>query len=223
MGIVPEDREKVKVGQRFERLVVLGRSFTTERKKCRRITVCRCDCGKIVAVSEANLLNCHSRSCGCLHREKFTKHGSYQNGKRVRLYRIWQTMHNRCRNKSQVAFDRYGGRGISVCSEWGEYTVFRDWALENGYRNDLTIDRIDNDGSYCPQNCRWVTMREQSQNTIRNRLMTAFGETKCLSEWHRDPRNGMSKRGLCERLKKGMSLQAAMTTPSRITQKSRVG
>jgi len=222
MGIVTEARSKVKIGQRFERLVVLGRTFTTEHKKCRRYVVCQCECSMVLVVQEQNLVRGHTRSCGCLHRDVFTRHGSYGNGHRTRLYTIWQGMNSRCRSVRQGYYNRYGGRGIRVCDLWSEFEPFRDWSLEHGYANHLTIDRIDNDGDYCPENCRWATHGQQNRNKSSNRLLSAFGETKCLAEWISDSRNCVSRKGLQMRLKNGMCLEQALTTPSR-NKKSRVG
>lgn len=110
------------------------------------------------------------------------KHG----GKNTRLYSIWKTMRNRCRNPNNYKYHRYGGRGISVCEEWDDFETFREWALLNGYSDDLTIDRIDNDGDYTPSNCRWATPVMQSNNrSLRSDsvLIEWNGITHTLTEW----------------------------------------
>ena len=102
----------------------------------------------------------------------------------TRLYRIWSKMKARCYNKKHNAFDRYGGSGIIVCKDWkNDFQSFKKWAIENGYSDELTIDRIDNNGNYEPNNCRWTTKKEQANNTCRNRLITYKGKTQTLAQW----------------------------------------
>ncbi len=130
----------------------------------------RCSCGAEKVIQLASVLTGRSRSCGCLARDTagprlaaaLTKHGEAI-GRKSRLYRIWKGMRERCRYRHHVSYHRYGGRGITVTSEWDSYTVFREWALANGYADGLTIDRIDNDGNYEPANCRWITKSENAR------------------------------------------------------------
>ncbi len=108
------------------------------------------------------------------------KHG----GKHTRLYSIWCGMKSRCYNKNDSHYPRWGGRGISICSEWlSDFSNFKHWAENNGYKTGLTIDRIDNNGNYCPENCRWVTVKEQNNNQRTNRLITYNGKTQNLKQW----------------------------------------
>ena len=123
---------------------------------------CRCSCGTIRSVSGVALRNGKSASCGCQYNHGLMK-------KEPRLYRIWKNMRYRCQKPKNDAFSAYGGRGISVCNEWERFPAFCEWARANGYRDDLTIDRIDVDGNYEPSNCQWITKSENSKKAIEDR------------------------------------------------------
>lgn len=163
------------IGQRFGRLFVIDGPI---RKEGRQPLYwrCQCDCGGTVVVRGKNLVAGKTRSCGCLKAElarermkqllvvRPPKAESAPSTQKVRLYRIWEGMRQRCNNPNNDRFEYYGGRGIKICKEWDSYEAFEDWAYSHGYREHLSIDRIDNDGDYCPQNCRWATATEQIQN-----------------------------------------------------------
>lgn len=100
----------------------------------------------------------------------------------TRLFKIWTSMHERCERIGHVHFKSYGGRGINVCNEWYDFAAFAEWALSNGYADRLTIDRIDNDGGYAPDNCRWITMKEQQNNKRSNHFVTANGERMTIAQ-----------------------------------------
>ena len=164
-------------GQRFGRLVVLERAedhVTKSGKKVKQWN-CLCDCGNEKIVRHGELRNGHTKSCGCLHKEMAgainRTHGL--SAKHDRLYPLWKSIKYRCYNKNSKSYKDYGGRGIKMCDEWlNNPKAFCDWAINNGYKEDktdkgvnvLTIDRIDVNGDYCPENCRFVTNEVQARN-----------------------------------------------------------
>ena len=144
---------------------------------------CLCDCGKVTISRPRDLIVGKQKSCGCQKAfdigERRRDHGE----NKTRLHKIWVAMRMRCHD---VTSKNYGGRGITVCEEWETYTAFRDWALSHGYSDDLTIERIDVNGNYCPENCKWITMREQASNRRNNLRVEINGEVKTLAEWCRN-------------------------------------
>lgn len=192
-------------GQRFGRWLVLKRAENT--KGTRAVWLCRCDCGNTNIVTGKDLRNGKSKSCGCLR----TKHG----GDKTKLYYVWHDMKSRCFNKNSIPFKDYGGRGITVCDEWRDsFESFRDWSMANGYVEGLTIDRIDNDGPYSPENCRWVTQKLQCNNRRGNHIIEFKGESHTISEW--SDMKGIPPATLRRRLSShNWSVEKALETPVR--------
>lgn len=172
-------------GKRFGRLVVVGIHHLGRNNM--KYWLCQCDCGKTTVVRTNSLLTGNTKSCGCFRNECISRthstHGLCKKNKR--LYRCWDAMLSRCNNPKNKNYKNYGGRGITVYKEWYNPVIFYDWAMENGYRDDLTIDRIDNNKGYYPENCRWVTRLEQQHNLRSNIYVTLNGEKRCLAEWGR--------------------------------------
>lgn len=182
-------KEKDISGQRFGRLVAIKKDHCIWDKETRRSEnywLFKCDCGKEKVINKYSVLSGKTSSCGCLNIEKTKdrnlKHGLFKTEKR--LYRCWQDMKNRCYNKKRKKYKNYGERGIIVCDEWkNNFEAFFKWSKENNYSDDLTLDRIDVNGNYEPQNCRWATPKEQANNTRKNHKITLNGITKNLCEW----------------------------------------
>lgn len=173
---------------------------------------CICDCGNMVIVRGSNLKKGNTTSCGCKAKERLRNINLSHDLSGTKLYSVWKGMKTRCNNSNTMYYQRYGGRGIKVCDEWDDdFKVFYDWANSNGFLEELTLDRIDNNGNYCPENCRWVDMKEQSNNTRKNRCVTYQGETKNLAQWCEYL--GISGNMVRSRLHRGWSEEKALSTP----------
>lgn len=175
------------VGMKFGRLTVMDRE-SPKSKKAKGLWVCKCECGNVIKVNTSDLKSGNTTSCGCKRKETLrqlrTKHGESN----TRLYNVWSDMKKRCYNTKNVDYKNYGGRGITVCDEWMDFQNFYEWAIANGYdetapRGQCTIDRIDVDGCYEPENCRWVDRYIQMNNKRNNRILTYNGESHTLAEW----------------------------------------
>ena len=181
--------------------------------------LCACECGNKKVILGKSLRNGSTTSCGCYQATRGAanqyKHGCARRGKSERLYNVWSDIKKRCDNPNFVHYADYGGRGIKVCEEWHDnYSVFREWALANGYDPEAkpkmcTIDRIDVDGDYAPDNCRWVSMAVQGQNKRNNTRVEYKGEMLCITEIAR--RAHVSEGGLWNKLNyKHMQVQEAI-------------
>lgn len=186
--------------QRFGRLVVIARAPSRGKRTYWR---CRCDCGNECTVEAYNLTHGHTKSCGCYAGSK-----SYENLSESRLYGIWEGMISRCENRNKENYQYYGARGISVCPEWHDFKVFQTWAVENGYKDFLTIDRINTNGNYCPENCRWASWETQNNNRRNNRILRIAGVRMTLTQ--AAGIYGISRATVYRRLKCGWPIERAL-------------
>lgn len=209
-----------------------GRWHVIERAKNKgnaTMWKCKCICekGTIRDVAGYTLRKGFSKSCGCLHNEllveRCTKHGYAKQVKKERLYAIWSSMKKRCYNSNSQYFHDYGGRGITICVEWLDKENgsknFIEWAKSNGYKENLEIDRIDNDKGYSPDNCRWATEKEQANNKRNNHYITYNGERHTKKEWAEI--KGLTYSALTHRIDRGWDIEKALNTPVKNIAKGR--
>lgn len=197
-------------GQKFGRLTVIKE---TRDKKGWLVWLCQCECGNLTKVPASALIRGRTKSCGC-GKGRFT-HGLSRgaNGKHSPLYKIWIQMRQRCYNPKNKSYKDYGGRGITICEEWDNYEAFHNWAIANGYKRGLTIERINNNDSYSPSNCKWVPQSMQLKNIRNNRYITFNGITKTLADWGRI--TGINPRTISSRIDNGWPIEKALTEPVR--------
>lgn len=169
------------IGKKFGYLTIIEDAGKT--KKSERLWLCRCDCGNTKITRETRLKAGSCKSCGCYQKKKVAEANLKHGGSKSKLYRVWASMIQRCDNPKATVYKYYGAIGISVCDEWHDFSNFRRWSCENGYDENLTIDRIDVNGNYEPSNCRWVGFDVQSNNKRNSHYVTINGETKTISEW----------------------------------------
>lgn len=175
-------QEKDFTGQRFGRLITIkkiGKHISCGGNTT-NIWLCQCDCGNMKKATVSDLTSGYIKSCGCLQTEsRFTHHLT-----NTKLYRVYYSMKMRCYNSNDKAYSNYGGRGIKICEEWlADFLNFYNWSIENGYVEGLTIDRIDVNGDYSPENCRWITHREQQLNKRNNKRFFYDEKNLTLAEW----------------------------------------
>lgn len=198
-------------GQRFGRLVVEGFAYTNKHR--RSMWVCKCDCGQEKIVDIQHLKNGLTKSCGCLKVDRCKERDFTHGYTGTRLYNIWCGMIDRTERSNNHAYKNYGGRGISICEEWrNSFEAFYQWAIRHGYQDGLSIDRIDVNGNYCPENCRWATAKTQANNMRRNAKFEYKGQTLTLQQWAE--RFHINKATLWNRLNVlGWSVEEALETP----------
>ncbi len=204
------------VNKRFGMWTVISRAQDRIIKGNRHIRYwnCVCDCGTQREVKEQSLTSGKSTACGCTRKDHLRIGASINNRTHgmtdTRLYRIHRHIINRCTNPNDISYKNYGARGITVCEQWHSFESFASWALSSGYNDTLSIDRIDVEKGYSPENCRWATIEEQSRNK-RNVLYYEFnGESHCLSEWAE--LFEMSYKKLWKRVHNGWDIETALTT-----------
>jgi len=187
--------KRLQTGEKFGRLTVIKLDHIQEYISPNDVIsnkeyyLCKCDCGNECIILKKSLKLGYTKSCGCFRKEiakkeaEKIKHGLIK----TRLYNIFSCIKTRCYNKKHNYFNNYGGRGITICDEWlnkkNGFITFYNWAMDNGYQENLTIDRIDNNGNYNPDNCRWIIHKEQCRNQSSNVNITYNGETHCIAEW----------------------------------------
>jgi hypothetical protein len=194
-------------GQRFGLWTVISRVPRTKRGGASR-WLCRCDCGNEKVVDSATMKAGHSRSCGCKSVEWSASARKTHGLSGTRIHRIWKNMRKRCLSVNAPRYSDYGGRGITICPEWSDFQVFYQWAMANGYTDDLTIERIDVDGNYEPSNCTWIPGAEQS----RNRRIT-FRDADGVPWYLKARGNGINDINFNQRLRYGMPPEIAATRP----------
>lgn len=194
------------LGQKYGRLTVTD--FVHKGKKW--YWECRCDCGNTVITQAYLVRSGHTSSCGCWQKKRASEASLVHGQSHGRLYRIYNGMKSRCYNPNQDNYENYGGRGITICDEWlHSFGAFQEWAISNGYTDELSIDRVDNRKGYSPENCRWVTRQTQNENTRRNNLITIDGKTQSLSAWVRE--RGLNYHTVSFRIhQKGISPEQAL-------------
>lgn len=202
-------------GKKYGKLTAVKRA---ENVKGRTRWVCRCDCGNETVVSAGNLTSGAVKSCGCLKKNPINaKHKQ----SKTPLYRQWVSMIYRCHNPKNNAYKYYGARGIKVCDEWHDFTIFKKWVDETKPRGDFSIDRIDNDGDYCPENCKWSSAKKQANNRRSNVIISYNNEYHTLMEW--SEMLGFDYKNVHNRMYKlGWTFEKAINTPIDTSKRNKV-
>ena len=206
------------IGKQYGNWTVISYSHSVDNSKFRKdknafvkdvrhYMLVECICGTVRSVRKDGLTSGSTKSCGCTNRRNST-----HNLSKTKLYYTYQGIKRRCYNSKSEQFKNYGGRGIKMCDEWlNDSESFFEWSKRNGFSEELSIDRINNDGDYSPENCRWVDMRTQSRNKRTNVHVTYKGKTQLLVDWAKE--KGMNRGTLSSRLNSGWTLEDALETP----------
>lgn len=202
------------IGKRYGHVTVIGRAKNPYSGNHHAAWLCRCDCGKEFVALGDNLRANRYVSCGCERSERAKKQFSTHGMSNTRLYKIWLCMRSRCYYEKNNDFKWYGARGIKVCDEWmRSFESFSRWALSHGYDDTLSIDRIDCNQGYSPENCRWATAAMQANNTRDNHMLTFQGKTQSMALWAKE--TGLKYGTIKSRLQYGWNVEKALTTPAR--------
>ena len=200
-GVSSLGKFKNLTGQRVGRLTVISKEPNTNPKDKHAMWLCVCDCGNTKKVASHHLKKGSVKSCGCISHKKSNTH----------IYKVWVHIKGRCYDAKHKHYKYYGGRGITVCDEWrSNFQAFYAWAMDNGYKENLTIDRVDNNKGYSPDNCRWVTMKEQANNKRNNIVITFNNKTQTLAQWAIEL--NIKQNTLLYRLRRGWSVERAFKT-----------
>lgn len=206
------ERGSTKIGDAFGRLTVIKE---IGKKRGAILFLCKCECGNEKEITGCDIRTGKVKSCGCLKKEMRIKENTTHGLKNHRIYGIYHNMVSRCYNSNVLQYSDYGGRGITICPEWIDtkngFLNFYKWSIDNGYSSELTIDRINVNGDYSPENCRWVNMQVQSNNRRNNHLIEINGEIKTLREW--SDVFGISQHTVQCRIQRGWETTTALTTP----------
>ncbi|MBR6613181.1 MAG: hypothetical protein IKK84_00250 [Clostridia bacterium] len=192
---------------------IIGRLTVIERVenigKC-TMWKCKCECGKEVVIRQPDLRSGRTQSCGCLHSEQLSLRNTTHNLSKTKLCSIWRSMKGRCLNPKDQAYKNYGGRGVTICEEWSNnFVAFYNWAINNGYSEELSIDRIDNNGNYEPSNCRWATRKVQANNKRDNHYLIYNGKSQTISQWANEL--NIKPHTILRRLNLGWSVERALS------------
>lgn len=211
------------IGETFNYIFVKERIGSNKWKEPTFLCVCT-RCGSEFVAKSSAIRYGKVKSCGCEYKQQVSdrmkeyflayQHPNYKHGdSHTRLFGIWSSMKERCLNQNNKRFHQYGGRGIVVCDEWvNDYGAFKDWAIQNGYQDSLTLDRIDVNGNYAPDNCRWVSWEVQQNNRRNNRILSFNGKTQTMAEWSKEL--GIKEKTLSQRLNTyHWSVERALTEP----------
>ena len=199
-------------GRTFGEFIVLEESLPKIRANGKKVRMwkCQCSCGNVRYLNKREIDTEKRKSCGCKQNE-YRRMINLQHGdSHTRLHNTWSGIRARCYCETDYHYQWYGARGIRMDDAWkDDYSAFKEWAINNGFSPELSLDRIDNDGNYTPDNCRWTTQKDQSNNTRRNRMITAFGETLTLAQWAE--KSGIPYHTLKKRIYLGWTPEDALT------------
>lgn len=206
-------RTAIHIGDTFGSWRVLSAPLMIRKRsaKYRVHYECVCICGNTSLVIARNLTKSVSTRCVRCNVSDVSARNETHGASQTVLYQRWKAMRRRCDQKNAPAYRFYGGRGIKVCDAWQTFPPFQEWALDSGFDETLTLDRINVDGDYEPGNCRWVTQDVQTRNQRSNRIVVAFNESKCIEEWARDSRSSVSGHQIAWRLNRGWPPELAIT------------